>query len=397
MTRHLILSISLVSLYSCSDKSGFYKNKDVSIERTESNTLEAWNEPNDPSKVLATGFLKNYETLAKSGIAQSPTWTDFYWPDNRGGAAFRWRKGTKAADYELLNTQSFNKLSDQDKNNLSPLEKYDVFMGRLDFPSVQKAKSSTNSAAADWEGLCDAVSAVGMTLLEPNAVTLKSPQGNKVEFGSSDIKALLAHYYGRIFSYEYSMAGESCSLEEPDDSISQCRDINPGTFHIILANLLGKQGKPFVADMTKGFTSWNHIVNGFTSQLKGDATLPARHSSQAVRAIKVTTTINYLGPGAPSVVKPSQDNVKRRLTLDYTLEIDGSGNIVGGEWVTNDHPDFVWLPRIFRPRGYWETLSSIYEASLHTSPSFGDNFSFVKTFEQLNFPWLKGPVLRNSK
>jgi hypothetical protein len=28
----------------------------------------------------------------------------------------------------------------------------------------------------------------------------------------------------------------------------------------------------------------------------------------------------------------------------YDLELDSSGNIIGGEWRTNLHPDFIWTP-----------------------------------------------------
>ena len=28
----------------------------------------------------------------------------------------------------------------------------------------------------------------------------------------------------------------------------------------------------------------------------------------------------------------------------YDLELDAKGNIVGGEWYTNAHPDFLWVP-----------------------------------------------------
>ena len=29
----------------------------------------------------------------------------------------------------------------------------------------------------------------------------------------------------------------------------------------------------------------------------------------------------------------------------YDLELDNSGNILGGEWYSNMHPDFLWTPR----------------------------------------------------
>jgi len=34
----------------------------------------------------------------------------------------------------------------------------------------------------------------------------------------------------------------------------------------------------------------------------------------------------------------------RTIRYLYDLELDRNGNIIGGEWYRNEHPDFEWLP-----------------------------------------------------
>ncbi len=41
--------------------------------------------------------------------------------------------------------------------------------------------------------------------------------------------------------------------------------------------------------------------------------------------------------------RDAHDNVRYL----YDVELDGAGNVIGGEWYQNTHPDFLWTP----PRG----------------------------------------------
>ena len=41
---------------------------------------------------------------------------------------------------------------------------------------------------------------------------------------------------------------------------------------------------------------------------------------------------------------PHEDKLKV-VTYWYDLELDEDNNIVGGEWYTNRHPDFLWTKK----------------------------------------------------
>ena len=48
-------------------------------------------------------------------------------------------------------------------------------------------------------------------------------------------------------------------------------------------------------------------------------------------------------PAADRTDSPDKDAIHTARYL-YDIEIDASGNIIGGEWRTNLHPDFIWTP-----------------------------------------------------
>jgi subtilisin-like proprotein convertase family protein len=73
------------------------------------------------------------------------------------------------------------------------------------------------------------------------------------------------------------------------------------------------------------------------------------YNEDAERFVEVRIALDYL-VGARSSTQPTADIIDRFIRTDhyhYILELDGEGEILGGEWagssITN-HPDFLWLP-----------------------------------------------------
>jgi hypothetical protein len=52
------------------------------------------------------------------------------------------------------------------------------------------------------------------------------------------------------------------------------------------------------------------------------------------------------------------------MRLNYDLELDGSGAIIGGEWRQRDRPDFLWTQTAPVLTGYFAGLQQIYDASI---------------------------------
>ena len=119
-----------------------------------------------------------------------------------------------------------------------------------------------------WWGICHAWAPVAILEAEPEqAVTV-----NDVEFKVQDIKALLTLAYNRTRSRFVSLR---CNEDDSQDEIEydeydrptgddeECRDTNPGTYHVLVTNFLGLKGQSFVEDRTMDVEVWNQPIRGY--------------------------------------------------------------------------------------------------------------------------------------
>ena len=167
-----------------------------------------------------------------------------------------------------------------------------------------------------------------------------------------------------------------------------CRDVNPGTFHLVLTEFLGNldpsRRRPFVMDRAIDTQKWNYPVVGFSTSGSGSGPRPAnlasgnlKENSDCKRSIEQAKDrgheffIGDVGSGVDCIVSievavtlvnyaaPDRSSVAGRKTLApitfaYWLELDNDGYIVGGEWnfkkmqggtFQGSHPDAIWLPQ----------------------------------------------------
>jgi hypothetical protein len=56
--------------------------------------------------------------------------------------------------------------------------------------------------------------------------------------------------------------------------------------------------------------------------------------------------IDWMTEAPPSTAPrlPEYESWARNDRYHYVLEVDERGEVVGGEWLGGDHPDFAWLP-----------------------------------------------------
>ena len=119
-----------------------------------------------------------------------------------------------------------------------------------------------------WTGICHAWAPAAIMEKEPEHSVTK----NGVEFTVMDIKALITLAYDKGLSSEF--VGTRCNQDlgaTEDDAIEfdeygrpiGCEDTNPGTLHLVLANLIGLQGKTLVEDRTIDYQVWNQPIRGY--------------------------------------------------------------------------------------------------------------------------------------
>lgn len=242
---------------------------------------------------------------------------------------------------------------------LSPAEKYDLFIGDYGYGLKNEVARRASPSRADWEGICHGWAAAALNHEEPFPVVVTNSDGIRVPFGSSDLKALLSYYYAYVHrpSSTHQM-GLRCSGGRHCDD-----DLNAGSFHIVLANLVGLEGKSFIVDIENGKEVWNQVVFNFRSIVLRDDLRPSGSSARGtVRVLRLKTHLRVVfnipqdnwGP-----VIGSDQQVFKDLEYEYDLDLDQDGVIIGGDWRSKLRPDFLW--RVAPARSFSGTLSRLGE------------------------------------
>jgi len=316
---------------------------DIDIDR-------AWARISDPL-IMSTTFNRNFSELPLSGAAgdKQKYWSSDYWARNKGGINYRWN-AVRPSGFNLISPTKSQAMamSQSQLRALAPSEKWDLYIGRYDYPTKREVNNYASPSRPSWEGICDGWAGAALNHDEPTPIVVANPDGIQVPFGSSDIKGLLSWYYAKKWSGGYAMMGYRCNGSNPGyDRCSQ--DMNAGSFHIVLSNKLGNDGKAFIADIDRGSEVWNHLAYKFTSSVRA-RNLPPRSTSApgTVQLIRVRSVVSYVFLLARNTWGPVLGTSRQQLrtrTYEYYLDIDNAGKIIGGEWISTTRPDFLWLEK----------------------------------------------------
>lgn len=283
--RTMISLLSILVLVAC-ENSGIDSTKTASpVDSSSENSnekpddvepTEAWSDQDNPA-LFSDELEYNVDALPSEGEATQVPWPSSYWPVYEDSINYKW----DGAD------------------SLSPAAKYGEAFGIDDFEDqvsehhgIDKQSSRTecesnsdcNSAIAEscakregseegyciptWWGICHAWAPVAILEPEPQQPVTR----NGVEFKVNDIKAIATLAYNRSRSKFVSLR---CNEDDSEDEIEydeyqrptgddeECRDTNPGTYHVLLANFLGIKGESFVEDRTFDDQVWNQPLRGY--------------------------------------------------------------------------------------------------------------------------------------
>lgn len=357
--------------------------------------------PDDHPEYTATGSTANWvytlpemETLGLTqGKLKNAPWSDDWWPTVRGilGARYAdplfpndlkdWKK-----NFNYIQAYPANSVSPSSPSwlewvdRLSPSEKYDLLIGDPNFTLTKRMwKEGAEvmdeyGSVADWIGICHGWGSAAYRVPRPkNTVTLLAADGiTKIPFYPSDIKALASLLWANA-DYSIVGSGNRCYKKNPPADSSghvkapECLDNNPATWHLVMTNELALNQRGFVFDMIYDEEVWNQPLSGYSytyfhpQTLQPFATLKdaivdvslfpedARKSYRTPGAkwiVGVTMNVQYLGESKPShnAVDSEAQDVVLPLNYVYDLELDASGRLIGGEWHTSEHPDFLWAP-----------------------------------------------------
>jgi hypothetical protein len=327
--------------------------------------------------------------LRRASLAETP-WSGDYWPTYAGGlgkryadpafpASVDWKK-----NYEYFQkhpVQAIVASGDLEAiDRLSPSEKYDLLIGDADGALTDamwdegKRYYERTGKVETWMGICDGWAAASYLLRRPRrGVTVKAADGRTdLRFFPSDIKALASLLWARANVANRYIGSRSNEKNPPVDEVGRVLspsafDTNPGTWHLSVVNQIAVSKRSFIMDATYDYEVWNQPVHAYEYTYFNPQTLepaPSLESAAVSRAlftkdkfrkyrsegfasvVGVSMTVTYVVESAPTHEEsdePSRDVVSS-VDYRYDIELDAEGQVLGGEWYQNAHPDFLWTP-----------------------------------------------------
>ncbi len=336
----------------------------------------------DPGTTLVIN-LRDMQALNLMNIALPVApWADTYWPTYKGSIADRYADtnfstyGSWEENFAQMQTVPVETIiasnNVTDINNLSPAEKYDFVMGDSDYTLTHFAwnkGANTPGGVATWEGICHGWSSASH-LDQPimsQSVVVMSPTGVPVTFYPEDLKGLTSMLWANA-SVNTRFVGNTCKVANPPKNQygritnPDCFDPNPATWHLAIVNQFGLNKRSFVLDATYDIQVWNfplaaakyRYFNLNTHQETDNlnaAVIPIAElrtdyfkefrSPQAKNVVGIAMDVTYTVEIQPTH-SLADSRPTRTMRLMYDLELDESYNVIGGEWYSNAHPDFIW-------------------------------------------------------
>lgn len=331
--------------------------------------LEAWKDESDPG-IMSVEFIKKFSELPLKGNAagKDKFWSGDYWPHKDGSINSRWNSIDKKGFKLISPTKAeAKKLTLDELSELSPSEKYDLFTGNYTYPLKKEVDSVAYPDAQEWEGICHGWAPAAMNYNEPRPKVVINPDGIKIPFGSADIKGLLSYYYAYHFEVDNTFQiGYRCFRSGILNRNTYCKeDLNAGAFHIIMTNRIGIMKTGFIADLDRFREVWNHPVKSYQSKITGrNMPINPKAAKGTVKVVRVKTKMQYISEVESSWEKTNgtKDQLIKDKDYEYDLELDKDGEIIGGQWISSDRPDFIWLmPRIKKFSGILSHLDDLLD------------------------------------
>jgi hypothetical protein len=327
-----------------------------------------WSSSNNPNKIVSN-LNTAFHELPESGVLKDQRlgWPGSHWASYIGGIAHRWSAGNpQDFIYKLLSLAELRSLELHELAELSPAEKYDISNGDYSYPTVKKIFKQYSPRESEWHGICHGYAPAALNHPEPASVTVVNPDGLSIYFYSSDVAGLLSYYYANVATTPVTLIGNRCNYGAnsriPRRHQSNCDDLNAGAFHLVLTNKIGIEGIGFIADIDRYFEVWNHIAINFESRIVNDSPPTKDSAKGTARRVQIESIVTYAAAIAPKFdpVLNTEAAEYAQNTYQYFLDLDQKGNVIGGDWISDKRPDFVWSQNKAEFKNEWSPLNDIY-------------------------------------
>ena len=233
---------------------------------------EAWSAAGNPA-LFSKGLEYRLDVLPAQGEAKVIPWTGSYWPTANDNINYRWDgAGSDSAAMKYQKAFGGTNVEDMVSKNhgidsvdgkaCTANSQCDSSQGEI---CAKRTGKTAGKCIPTWWGICHGWTPASILFPEPKHAVVK----NGVTFKVNDLKALASLAHDRTTSKFVSLrcdTGRASGMEfdkygRPVDEA--CRDSNAGTYHVLLANYLGKMGKAFAEDRTQDAEVWNQPLRGY--------------------------------------------------------------------------------------------------------------------------------------
>jgi hypothetical protein len=350
-------------------------------------------------------LLSFQQTVGNTGKAEKQPWSGSYWALYQGSVAYAYAdRGGRSKSFDsnrdrfesrmdrIQRRMKKEKLDASDIDELSPTEKYDLYLGDENFTLThamwdsltEQEKNTKTHKINDWEGICHGWSAASSYSKRPlKKINVLSLDGKRtIPFYPDDLKALSSILWANSLIQDYTLSeGLRCKTNSPlrdygsgKVMTTRCKGVNPGVWHLSLLGLMGEKKRNFIINKNNDTEIWNQPVSdyafeyfnvntGTKGKLEESAvTLAAANDPfKAFRSkgtafiVGVDMNVHYADETDPKHKETDDaksDNIAT-MHIRYDLELDAAFNVLGGEWIEvsyygaksryiPDYPGFMW-------------------------------------------------------
>jgi hypothetical protein len=416
-----------------------------------------WPDSQDPNKFLYLDekLETHFDALRMSATTNEKDghapWSETYWEGKYGGIAWRYqtddnKDGHEAAfKREHASLAQLKSMSYDQIKALSPSEKLDIINGDYDYPLTKRVLSAYDKDTRSWEGICHGWGPAAAAYPEPQNTSFTNKDGITIPVGSSDVKALISFYYAweasqandknednfsftkdaagvthysqrdpKMIPFLYRGIGERCVRGE-----GTCggRGLNPATFHLALANVIGNYNRSFVVNVVANMQIWNQPAYGYSSRIVETKDVKPNPKQKEVdgsiidspvtKKILVNTEFTYVDepdvmqydPRGGKIIDESKKETGTGIAVNhknlaYWLDLDAEGNIVGGKWSMgflkskerrSDKIGFAWRASRVPFTGKFAVLNTLYKANVRKTVSYAASRNYTPGLEDTYF------------
>jgi Transglutaminase elicitor/Bacterial pre-peptidase C-terminal domain len=166
-----------------------------------------------------------------------------------------------------------------------------------------------------WWGICHGWAPYALS--EPAAIN--PVERNGVTFYPGDLEGLMSLAYTDVPT---KFLSRRCNKDKPTMDptgrieATECRDMNPGSWHVLATNMMGLRNKGFVIDATYDLQVWNQPVYGYKVTNAVDGALPELSKQEAISKLGADLKLTELF--ATTEIKKDENK-----DGSYTAEADG--------------------------------------------------------------------------